>query len=402
MKKLLFICGLSFVLSAGIFALPKPIYYTKTAIKDSGTKKSFTKKTAIQIVDEMKTGWNLGNTLEATGSRSLSSETSWGQPKTTKKMIDGLAASGIKTIRIPVSWSNHIIDRQYTIDPAWMTRVKEIVDWAIEDGLYVILNTHHDCYEKNAVMPYGKGYYPTSVNYEESERFLVNTWAQISLAFNKSYDEHLIFETVNEPRLRGTNHEWTFDKNCPDCKDAAECLNKLNQAALDTIRASGGNNARRFVITPALQASPSAAFSDAFKIPVDKKNGKSNQIVAVHMYSPYNFAMASPGITKYTNRVGSEVAVTFKKLNETFIQNGYAVIIDEYGAVNKNNLEDRVQWFHAFLKYSRQYGITSCLWDNANWKVTGNDYYEHFGFYNRKQQTWYFPEILEAINEETK
>ena len=101
----------------------------------------------------MKTGWNLGNTFDAIGSGGMASETSWGQPLTTKAMIDGLAASGIKTIRIPVSWNNHITDRRtYTIHPDWMARVKEVVDWAIANDMYVIINSHHDNYEKPSAM----------------------------------------------------------------------------------------------------------------------------------------------------------------------------------------------------------------------------------------------------------
>ncbi len=127
------------------------------AIKDTKSK-VFTEIKARDAVHEMKAGWNLGNTLDATGytptgslgsKADLSSEISWSQPYTTKAMIDGLAASGIKTLRIPISWSRHIIDPDYTIDPAWMSRVKEIVDWALEDGLYVIINIHHDNFDKN-------------------------------------------------------------------------------------------------------------------------------------------------------------------------------------------------------------------------------------------------------------
>ena len=115
----------------------KSVFNEEKAVKDSGSKE-FKATSAIDTVKDMKTGWNLGNTLEATASRSLDSETSWAQPKTRKVMFDKLAEAGFKTVRIPVSWTNHIIDDNYTIDPAWMSRVKEVVDWAIEDGLYVI------------------------------------------------------------------------------------------------------------------------------------------------------------------------------------------------------------------------------------------------------------------------
>ena len=172
---------------------------------------------ASQIVEEMQFGWNLGNTLDATGgswARGLKTETAWGQPKTTKAMIDGLAKSGVKTIRIPISWHDHVIDKNYTIDPEWMARVKEIVDWAYENELFIIINTHHDNYDKNAPIPAGSGYYyPSEENYEESSNYLKALWTQICKTFNNDYDYHLIFETMNEPRPCGTEYEWYHNTN---------------------------------------------------------------------------------------------------------------------------------------------------------------------------------------------
>ena len=372
------------------------------AVKDSG-QKTFNEITAINLVREMKTGWNLGNTLDATGGKKdLESEISWGMPKTTKAMIDGLAASGIKTIRIPVSWSRHIIDRQYTIDPKWMARVKQIVDWAIENDMYVILNIHHDNYSKNDKMPAFSGFYPTDKNYDESLRFVSNVWAQIALAFNNGYDEHLVFESLNEPRLCGTGEEWWYDQSSALSREAMTNVNKLNQAILDTIRQSGGNNKKRIVACPSLQASPESAMAYTFKMPQDYDMSKKRLIVSVHMYSPYNFAMEAPGISKFTPDVEKEFKNTFKRLNDTFIINGYAVYIGEYGATNKNNLDERVKWFSSYIKNSQKYGIACILWDNGVWKVEGNDFSEHYGFYNREKQTWYFPEIINAINEGVK
>lgn len=374
------------------------VFNKSNAVTDSGSK-PFNSDSAIETVKAMKTGWNLGNTLDATAGRGLGSETSWSQPKTTKAMIDALAASGMKSIRIPTSWHNHITDSNYTIDPKWMARVKEIVDWAIENDMYVILNSHHDNHDSPAAMKAGQGYYPNSTNYEESKRFLENVWSQICLAFNNGYDEHLIFETMNEPRLVGTSHEWWFDPNAQECQDAAETLNKLNQVALDTIRSSGGNNAKRFVACPGLQASPDSALADAFKMPEDIAPGRL--IVSVHMYSPYNFAMESPGVTEYTPQMKNSNTMTFKKLKDKFIANGYAVYIGEYGATNKNNLEARVNWFKDFIQYTTVHGIPCMLWDNGVWQVSGTDYNEHYGYFDRNNLKWYFPEILDAIVEKS-
>ena len=230
-------------------------------------------------------------------------------------------------------------------------------------------------------------------------RFLVNVWSQICLAFNNGYDEHLIFEVMNEPRLKGTKYEWWFDGSSPECVESAVVLNDLNQIALDTIRNSGGNNKKRFVSIPGLRADPGCAMNSTFKMPKDYEPGRL--ILSVHMYTPYNFAGESPGVKEFTKKMGSELALTFKNLNEKFIKQGYPVIIGEYGATNKDNLNDRVEWFKFFIKYSRKYGMTSCLWDNGQWDVSNTtNYAEHFGYYDRLNQTWFFPEILEAIMSE--
>ncbi|MCR4741426.1 MAG: glycoside hydrolase family 5 protein [Treponema sp.] len=397
MKKLLSFFSILALFSISLFAKEPALTYNKDkAIVDTGSVK-FEDIGAKETVSRMITGWNLGNTLDANnGSRAgLSSETCWSQPKTTKEMIDGLAKSGIKTIRIPVSWSNHIIDKNYTIDPKWMARVKEIVDWAIENDMYVILNSHHDVYHSNTTMPYGKGYYPSSKNYDESAAFLRNLWSQISLAFNKGYDEHLIFETLNEPRLRGTSQEWWFDASRKESLDAADVLNKFNQLIVDTIRSSKGNNANRCIMVPGLAASPNSALVKEFIIPKDKK--ADHLIISVHMYTPYSFAMESPGQTVFTERLKNELAQTMISLDKKFVQNGYPVVIGEYGATNKNNLEERVKWFEFFNSFARKHGMTAVLWDNGSYQVSGTDYNEKYGFYNRRNQTWYFPEILDAI-----
>lgn len=373
-------------------------FNAEKAIKDSGSK-TFNGVSALQTVKDMKTGWNLGNTLDANSSKSLSSETSWSQPLTTKNMIDTLAKTGIKTIRIPTSWANHIIDKNYTIDPKWMTRVKTIVDWAIENDMYVILNSHHDCYDKPTAMKKCSGYYPNPTNYEESARYLTNIWTQIGTAFNNGYDEHLVFETMNEPRLRGTNNEWWNDVYSQTYKDAAESLNKLNQVALNAIRATGGNNQKRYVMIPGLRAAVDSVIAKEFRLPQDDEDGKL--IISVHMYDPYDFAMQGDGPREFKPRHQSSLESTFDRLNEYFVSKGIPVIIGEYGATNKGNIEERVKWFKFFLSYTRKYGITCILWDNGGFDASTSQG-EKFGFFDRRALKWKFPEIIDAINESTK
>ena len=378
----------------------KETYFDEDSAINDNDSVVFGNISAFELAKAMTTGWNLGNTLDATAKTGMQSETSWGQPLTTKAMIDGLAASGIKTIRIPVSWHNHITDKQnYTISPEWMKRVKTIVDWAIEDGMYVILNSHHDNYDKPSAMPRANGYYPNTENLVESQRYLYNVWSQIATAFNNGYDEHLIFETMNEPRPAGTSSEWWYGGDSRSI-DAMKCLLQMNQTALDAIRATGGNNAKRFVMCPALQASENAASSSAFKMPQDIENGRL--ILSIHAYTPYSFAMESPGERTFTQAHKDELDTMFSKLKKKFIDNGYPVVIGEYGATNKDNLSERVAWFDFYVSTAKSFGIPCCLWDNGVWQISQDengdpDYSEGYGYYNRLAQSWYFPEITDAI-----
>ncbi len=402
MRRTLFWARITAVLLLLVLALlpcaaggAKYAFNSKKALKDKGNSRFNESLSALDLVKDMKTGWNLGNTLDANAKSGLESETSWGQPLARKEQIDALCKAGFKTIRLPVSWKNHIIDDKYTIDPEWMARVKTIVDWAIADGMYVILNDHHDNFDKEGAMTYGDGYYPSSLNYNESLRFVRNLWAQISMAFNKGYDEHLIFEVLNEPRLRGHSHEWNYSPSCAVCRDGAANLNRLNQIALDTIRASGKNNKKRFVMVTGLAASMNSFIADeSWKLPKDPEEGRL--LLSVHLYAPYPFAMQNPGVSAFSENLTAELAYDFEWLNEHFIKKGIPVVIGEYGATNKNNSEDRVKWFRYFVSESRKYGMAACLWDNGDWNAR-NTFEEKFGFFDRENLTFYFPEIIKAI-----
>ena len=366
---------------------------------DSSYDTSFTPQNRAQeIVYNMQFGWNLGNTLDATHwedklNAGLSTETGWGQPKTTQSMIKGLKNLGIKTIRIPISWHNHLADNNYTIDSDWMKRVKQIVDWAYDEGMYVIINIHHDNYDsKKKNFGYGKGFYPSSECKEESFKFITRVWEQVSETF-KDYDEKLVFEVLNEPRLQGDEHEWGYNSGCSTCKEAMNSLNEFNQNALDTIRASGGNNANRLVMVPSIAASPDAAFNSDFKLPID--SAENALALSVHMYTPYPFAMGVPGGETFTSGDKGTLDYYFNKLNDKFVSKGIPVVIGEMGATNKDNLKHRAAWFGYFVQHSRKYGMTACVWDNGTAEPSKTES-EKYGYYNRTKQEWYFPLLMEV------
>ena len=177
-------------------------------------------------------------------------------------------------------------------------------------------------------------------------------------------------------------------------------LNKLNQDIVNTIRASGGNNTHRVIMVPSLAASPDAALSKDFRIPTDTVENRL--AISVHMYTPYNFAMASPGDIKFTEAHQKELSTIFRKLYNKFVSAGTPVVIGEMGATNKNNLQDRINWFNFFITEARKNSIyTCCLWDNGVWEINEKDpkdkiYSEHYGYYNRTKQTWYFPELIKT------
>ena len=349
--------------------------------------------TSEDIINEMGFGWNLGNTLDAhkkVQNQGLKSETSWSNPLTTEEIIKGIAQKGIKTIRIPVTWHNHLIDSIYTIDPEWMKRVKTIVDWSINQNLYVILNIHHDYanYTSGSSISYGDGLYTLFKDKEESEKFLYNVWKQISEAFNNGYDHHLIFEALNEPHLEGTNFSWKYIKGEQFCEEAVSSLNEYMQLIVKTIRESGGNNEKRFLMICPLMASVSTAINSDFIFPNDKKyNPNKNKIIlSVHSYSPSEFTGGNDGII-YKDEYNISQYDMFLNLYEKYILNGYSVIFGEFGAVNKNNTEERIKWGKYYIETAKKHHMSCVIWDNGKMENI-LDTKSVFGIYDRRNIKW--------------
>ena len=356
------------------------------------------------ILEDMGLGWNLGNSLDATGGSGLDTETSWSNPKTTQALIDKVKSLGFNTVRVPVSWGKHVSGDNYTIDSAWLARVKEVVDYCYKNDMYVILNIHHDT--KSSASASGAGYYPRSSAYSSSEKFVTSVWSQMAEYF-KDYDYHLIFETLNEPRLIGTGYEWWFNKwSIPsEVKDAIECINKLNQKAVDTIRNTGSNNKGRLIMCPGYDASIDGATVSGFKLPTDISGNKNRIAVSVHAYSPYNFAMnvGSGSTSSYTSSIKSELQDLFSTLKSTFRDKGIPVVIGEFGSTDKNNTAERVKWATDYTALAKKNNIPCVLWDNNAFAVyNGNNIVlnsEYHGYINRKNNTVTSPakDVIEAL-----
>ena len=356
------------------------------------------------ILEDMGLGWNLGNSLDATGGSGLDTETSWSNPKTTQALIDKVKSLGFNTVRVPVSWGKHVSGDNYTIDSAWLARVKEVVDYCYKNDMYVILNIHHDT--KSSASASGAGYYPRSSAYSSSEKFVTSVWSQAAEYF-KDYDYHLIFETLNEPRLIGTGYEWWFNKwSIPsEVKDAIDCINKLNQKAVDTIRDTGSNNRGRLIMCPGYDASIDGATVSGYKLPTDISGNKNRIALSVHAYSPYNFAMnvGSGSTSTYTSSIKNELQGLFSTLKSNFRDKGIPVVIGEFGSTDKNNTAERVKWATDYTALAKKNNIPCVLWDNNAFAVyNGNNIVlnsEYHGYINRKNNTVTSPakDVIEAL-----
>ncbi len=343
---------------------------------------------AMAFMKKMGMGWNLGNTFDAEkgdwnrNADEMTVETSWGNPKTTEAMIEALQNAGFSTIRIPVSWHDHVSGPDHEISEKWLNRVQEVVDWAYNRGMYVIINIHHDAAQV----------LPVSSHYEESAHYVECIWRQLAARF-KDYDEHLIMEAMNEPRLINTLYEWNFNPTAPDCVDAAKCLNKLNQLFVDTVRATGGNNASRYLMVPAYGAAPGNATRDSFVIPTDSADNKI--IVSTHAYTPYNFALNQNGGNTFGTQSQKQEIVSFMNtLYNRFIVNGIPVVIGEYGAMVKgDNLQDRVDWTSFYVATASARNMPCVWWDNGAFSGNG----ERFGLLDRKSLTFPHQPIVDAI-----
>ena len=352
--------------------------------------------TALEATRLMGNGINLGNTLEACDNNvgiktnaPLSYETYWGQPKTTQAMIDGMKAAGFDTIRIPVAWmtnATHLYEGDYTIDADYMDRVEEVVRYARKAGMYVIVNDHWD-----------GGWYGMFGSESAETRALAmeaykGMWQQIAERF-RDYSDYLIFESANE-ELGGR-----FDENSPlYCSDSVvtyltdderyALTNEINQTFVDVVRATGGNNATRFLLIAGYGTNIDQTCDDRFQMPKDTVDSKL--MVSVHYYDPWSYCGASSAASATKWGTVSDYEYMDQQLAKMtkFTEAGYGVVIGEYGALPcSDGLKDNTLAYHtAFLDACTKYDLTNCLWDCS-------------GLYKRVSQTFADDDILAMYQE---
>ncbi|SFC60199.1 glycoside hydrolase family 5 protein [Ruminococcus albus] len=333
---------------------------------------------AMELVAEMKTGWNLGNSLDATGAAGNASEVNWGNPKTTKEMIDAVYNKGFDVIRIPVTWGGHVGDGpDYKIDEDWLARVQEVVNYAYDDGAYVIINSHHE--EDWRI--------PDNEHIDAVDEKTAAIWKQVAERF-KDYGDHLIFEGLNEPRVKGSPEEWNGGT-----EEGRRCVERLNQTFLDTVRATGGNNEKRLLLMTTYASSCGLNVIQDTAIPEDDHIGFS-----IHAYTPYAFtynANADWELFEWDNSRDGELITLMSNLKENYLDKDIPVIITEYGAVCKNNNdEERAKWVSAYIEYAEMLGGIPCVWWDNGYYSSGN---ELFGIFDRNTCTWFTDTVTDAI-----
>ncbi len=296
------------------------------------------------FVKEMEVGWNLGNTLDAKGA----DETAWHNPVTTKEMIDFVHAQGFKTLRVPTTWQFHLGGApDYKIEEAWLNRVEEIVNYGLDNDMYVIVNIHHD---EDIIEP-------SYAKLDESILIVKSIWQQVADRFQK-YDNHVIFETLNEMRVTGIPEEWSG--GTPEGRD---CVNKLHAAAISTIRATGGNNAERKIMVSAYAGSPNKVAIEAVEFPA----GDKNLIASVHSYCPTKFSLPAkdPKVEWGTEEDKAEVDAMLDLIRQVFDAKGVPAVMGEWGSVNNNNDEARARHAAYYAKACIDRGICPVVWDDG-------------------------------------
>lgn len=323
----------------------------------------------LAFVANMGSGWNLGNTLDTKDK----DKTRWGNPLAKKELIEAIKAKGFKTLRVPVTWQYNMGEApDYFIEQAFLDRVEEVVNYGLDNNMYVIVNIHHD--EEWLI--------PTYTELDRAKDQLSKVWTQIANQL-KAYDEHLIFETFNETRLKGSAEEWKGGT-----AEGRDCINQFHEVAVEAIRSSGGNNSSRYILISTYAASAAQIAIDGLVLPNDR-----NLIVSVHNYFPYKFCQAKENFNSEwgTNDEKKAMDAEFDRLVEVFINKGIPVVMGEWGSIHHDNLDERIKHTGYYARGCISRGICPIWWDNGNPK--------EFGIINRDNNQWVFPEIADAIVE---
>lgn len=304
----------------------------------------------INFVKNLYGGINLGNSLDVEGLCASQPdatvedyETYWDNPVLTKELIETIYERGFRTLRLPVSWGEHM-DESGQVSREWMARVKQVTDWALDTGLYVILDTHHE-----------KWLIPSPEQEIEVTEHLCSLWEQIAECF-RNKDERLLFEGMNEPRVVGAEEEWKGGT-----VETRQVVNRLNEAFVRTVRDSGGGNRHRWLLISTYGSSSEREALEDLMLPAD-----SRLIVTVHAYIPYRFTHEGDDEWKVDDLKDTEkIDSMLNDLEELFLKKRIPVVITEFGCRKKSKEEVRLTWAHYYLQQAGKRGIPCIWWDNG-------------------------------------
>ena len=342
-------------------------------------------RTSPELLAKLRLGWNLGNSLDVPNG-----ETAWGNPMATPELFATVAKAGFTLVRIPVTWAQHLgPPPSYVIDPSWLERVAEVVGFARSAGLYSIINLHHDgadgMKEAGWLSLKDANGKTTEENNVAVRAQFVAVWTQIAKYF-ANQGEELMFESMNEV------HDG-YGKADPR---HLEIVNDLNQAFVNLVRASGGNNTKRHLIVPGYNTNIDETLK-AFKLPID--SAKNRLILSVHCYDPYLYALmgqthtwgrASPNRDDW----GQEdyIVAQFDKLKSRYVDQGVPVLIGEYGAVQQDGYEDyRRYYMEDVTQAAVDRGLVPVYWDNGDRGGKG------FALIDRGSNSVVQPKVMEAM-----
>ncbi|GLI01022.1 cellulase family glycosylhydrolase [Phytohabitans aurantiacus] len=323
----------------------------------------------MATVAAMQPGWNLGNTLDA-----IPDETAWGNPLTTQALLRHVRSQGYRSIRLPVTWSNHHGPAPaYTIDATWLNRVRQIIDWSLQEDLYVLVNLHHDSWQWINTYPSDRA------NVMERYRAL---WTQLSTSL-RGYSGRVLFESINEPQFANVTDDQAYP-----------LLNELNVEFVRIVRQSGGNNATRVLVLPTL-------FTNADQPKLDALNATFNQLndpnlaATVHFYGWWPFSVNIAGGTRYDSNVEQDLTGTFDRVQNAFVNRGIPVIVGEWALLNWDHNRPGVIERGEFLKFLEAVGyharirnLTTMVWDAGQFLNRNTLQWRDQGVYEMFKASW--------------
>jgi len=319
---------------------------------------------SFDLVAEMGVGWNLGNSFDVESK----DKTYWGNPITSKAMIDEVKAMGFSTLRIPITWGpNQVEMSPYTIDPDYLTEIKRVVDFGFQNKMHVIIDVHHD----NSWIK------PMASETQESTDRLSSLWTQVANFF-QDYNDSLIFEILNEPRIEGITEEWSGGNS-----EGRGYINDFHKVAVDAIRATGENNEKRHIMITTWAASTFPIAMEELTIP----NDDEKIIISLHSYFPWQFA-GEAAVTWGSESDKSALIAELDKIKQNWIiERDRPVILGEWGTIEANPLQSRINYADFYVKEAAARGLLTIVWDDG-----GN-----FRLLNRNDLSWDFADIATAI-----